>query len=104
MKGDDRWLFRSVSIFHFSVNLNSGYYQISIGEEDMHKTVMRSLYGSNKVLVILFGLYNALPMFMFIINKISHEEIDQYLHINDRLVFFSEIGDENVHIHKLLAM
>lgn len=54
----------------------------------MHKTVMRSLYGSNKVLVILFGLYNALPMFMFIINKISHEEIDQYLYVNDRLVFF----------------
>lgn len=75
---------------HFSrIDLNSGYYQIRVASEDMHKTAMRIRYGSYEFRVMLFRLCNAPLTFMSIMNGIIHEEMDEcvVVYIDDILVY-----------------
>ena len=71
------------------IDLKSGYYQIWINEGDVHKTTMRTRYGSYKFLVMPFGLCNAPATFMSIMNSVFHKEMDKYvvIYIDDLLVF-----------------
>ena len=52
------------------IDLKSDYYQIRIAAQDVHKTAMRTRYGSYEFLVMSFGLCNAPATFMSIINDI----------------------------------
>ena len=51
------------------IDLSSGYHQVRIKDEDIHKTKFKTQYGNYEFKVVSFGLVNALPKFMCLINS-----------------------------------
>jgi hypothetical protein len=79
------------------IDLKSGYYQISIAEEDIEKTACRTRYGSYEFVVMPFGLCNVPATFTTIMNSMFHHESDDFVvvYIDDILVF-SKSKEEHV--------
>ena len=71
------------------IDLKSGYYQIRVAAQDVHKTSMRTRYGLYEFFVMPFGLCNAPATFMFIMNGIFHDEMDEcvVIYIDDILIY-----------------
>ena len=69
---------RLVGVTYFNrIDLKSGNNQIRVAGEDLHKTAMQTRYGSYEFSVISFGLCNAPPTFMSIMNGIFHVKIEE---------------------------
>jgi len=52
------------------IDLRSGYHQILVKPGDVQKIGFRSCYGHYKYVVMLFGVTNALVIFMDCMNRI----------------------------------
>lgn len=52
------------------IDLRSGYYQMKIKEQDVSKIAFRARYKHYKFLLSLYGLKNALKLFMDLMNLI----------------------------------
>ena len=63
------------AILFSCIESKSGYYQIRVAEQDVHKMAMRTRYGSYEFIIIPFRLYNTPATFISIINGIFLEEI-----------------------------
>ena len=50
------------------IHLQSGYHQMRFTDEDVHKTTFQTRYGHYELMVMPFGLSNALAAFMVLMN------------------------------------
>lgn len=87
------------------LDLRSGYHQIRISEEDIHKTAFRTRYGLYEFQVLPFGLTNAPATFMTLMNDVFREELDccVIIYLDDLLIFSKDPHQHAIDLEKILA-
>ena len=68
------------------IDLQSGYCQLKVHENDIPKTAFRMHYGHYEFLVMSFGLTNASVAFMDLMNRVFEEYLDKFI-----IVFINDI-------------
>jgi hypothetical protein len=86
------------------IDLRSGYHQIRIRDEDIHKTAFSMRYRLYEYLVMSFGLTNASAHFMYLMNSVFMPELDKFVvvFIDDILVYSKSTDEHDEHLQFVL--
>jgi hypothetical protein len=86
---------RGAKIFS-KIDLNFGYHQLRIREEDIEKTNFSTRYGHYEYIVMSFGLTNAPAAFMEAMNRMSHDYLDDFVVVFlDDILIYSKFEEEH---------
>ncbi|GBG61232.1 hypothetical protein CBR_g19764 [Chara braunii] len=86
------------------VDLKSGYHQIEMAEEDVHKTAFKTRYGTYEYLVMPFGLCNTPGTFQTEMHRIFRPYLDKFMvvYLDDILVFSKTTREHAEHLTLVL--
>jgi hypothetical protein len=86
------------------IDLRSGYHHLRIRPSDVPKTTFITKYGVYEFTVMSFGLTNALAYFMYLMNNVFMDYLDQFVvvFIDDILVYSQNEQEHEEHLRKVL--
>ncbi|GJZ97939.1 putative reverse transcriptase domain-containing protein [Tanacetum coccineum] len=88
------------------IDLQSGYHQLRVHEDDIPKTAFRTRYGQFEFTVMPFGLTNAPTVFMDLMNRVCKPYLDKFfiVFIDDILIYSKTKEDHEVHLKLVLEL
>ena len=94
----------SAAKFISKVDLNKGFHQIPIDNEDIAKTAFCTPWGKFEFVVMPFGLRNGPAVFQRLMDGILHREKDNcQVYIDDIAIFSRTWSEHCTHIEKVLS-
>ena len=86
------------------LDLRSGYYQVSVKEEDIPKTAFITRYGLYEFTVMPFDLKNAPSTFMRLMNEVLVDFLDEFVvvYLDDILIYSKNEAEHEEHLRKVL--
>ena len=79
------------------LDLTSGYWQMRVKDEDIHKTAFTTRYGQFEFMVMPFGLCNAPASFQHLMNTIFQEFLDDFVIVYlDDIMVYSRTHEEHL--------
>ncbi|GKE27067.1 putative reverse transcriptase domain-containing protein, partial [Tanacetum coccineum] len=91
------------SSVYSKIDLQSGYHQLRIREQDILITAFRTRYGHYKFQVMLFGLTNAPAVFMDLMNRVCKPYLDKFVIVFiDNILIYSKNKEEHEEYLKII--
>ncbi|GKC91772.1 putative reverse transcriptase domain-containing protein [Tanacetum coccineum] len=94
------------SSVYSKIDLQSGYHQLRVREEDILKTAFRTSYGHYEFQVMPFGLTNAPAVFMNLMNRVCKPYLGKFMivFINDILIYSKNKEEHEGHLKLILEL
>nr|GFB59795.1 putative reverse transcriptase domain-containing protein [Tanacetum cinerariifolium] len=94
------------SQYFSKIDLQSGYLQLRVREEDIPKTAFRMMYGHFEFMVMPFGLTNAPTVFMDLMNRVCRPYLDKFVivFIDDILIYSKSEEEHEVYLKLILEL
>ncbi|GKC40401.1 putative reverse transcriptase domain-containing protein [Tanacetum coccineum] len=94
------------SSVYYKIDLQSGYHQLRVREEDISKTSFRTWYGHYEFQVMSFGLTNAPAIFMDLMNRVYKPYVDKFVivFIDDILIYLKRKKEHEEHLEAILKL
>ncbi|GJZ76013.1 putative reverse transcriptase domain-containing protein [Tanacetum coccineum] len=88
------------------INLQLGYHQLRIKEEDIPITAFRTRYGHFEFQVMPFGLTNTPAVFMDLMNRVCKPYLDKFMimFIDDILIYSKDKEEHGEHLKIILEL
>ena len=88
------------------IDLRSGYHQVRIKDEYIHKTTFRTRYGYYEFVVVMFGLTNAPSTVMCLMNSVFSRYLDKFVLVilDDILVYSKNEKEHEEHLRLTLNL